>query len=57
MDRNHELVIAYAQTMFKRDTEKPTFNEADVENNLLKFHGYYTAALSYFHYIDTSRKA
>ncbi len=57
MDRNHELAIAYAQTMFKRDTEKPTFNEADVENNLLKFHGYYTAALSYFNYIDTSRKA
>lgn len=56
MNKNEELALIYAKEMFHRYVKSAAFSEANVQENLLKLHGFYKLAKNQLDVLEKESK-
>lgn len=56
MDKNHDLALLYTKILFEHYVNSPNFKEENIEQNILKFKGYYDLASRQLKYFEDQKK-
>lgn len=56
MDKNHDLALLYTKILFEHYVNSPNFKEENIEQNILKFKGYYDFASHQLKYFEDQKK-
>lgn len=56
MDKNHDLALLYTKIMFERYVNSSSFKDENVNENILKFKGYYDFASHQLKYFEGQKK-
>lgn len=56
MDKNHDLALLYTKIMFERYVNSSSFKDENVNENILKFKGYYDLASRQLKYFEDQKK-